>query len=81
MEPKGAQLTEIARLIDAGKLCPSVAAVFWLAEAREAYARAQQGHLHGKGALRVQQEPVEAEARREPGRLATHSGGPAGGSR
>jgi NADPH:quinone reductase-like Zn-dependent oxidoreductase len=77
VEPDGTQLTEIARLIDAGKLCPSVAAVFWLAQAREAYERAQQGHLHGKIALRVRQEPVEAEARREPGRVAT----PAGGSR
>ncbi len=81
VEPNGAQLTEIARLIDAGELCPSVAAVFWLAQAREAYARAQQGHLHGKIALRVQKEPVRAEAPGEPGRLAIHSSTSADGSR
>ncbi len=82
MQQNGAQLLEIARLIDAGQLQPpTVAASFWLAQAREAYARALQGHLHGKIALRVQQDPVETEARRELGRLATHSGGPDGGSR
>lgn len=53
VEPNRAQLSEIAHLIDAGKLCPSLAAVFGLTEAREAYARAQQGHLRGKIALRV----------------------------
>lgn len=38
-----------ARLIDTHELRPpTVAAVFWLAQAREAYAPAQQGHLDGK---------------------------------
>lgn len=38
MEPNRAQLIEIARLIDAGKLRPpTVGAVFWMAQAREAY--------------------------------------------
>ena len=59
MEPNRAQLVEIAHLIDAGELRPpKVAAVFLLAQAREAYARAQQGHLDGKIALRVREEPA-----------------------
>ena len=59
MEPNRAQLAEIAHLIDAGELRPpKVAAVFLLAQAREAYARAQQGHLDGKIALRVREEPA-----------------------
>jgi NADPH:quinone reductase-like Zn-dependent oxidoreductase len=58
MEPNRAQLVEIAHLIDAGELRPSkVAAVFLLPQTREAYARAQQGHLDGKIALRVREEP------------------------
>jgi NADPH:quinone reductase-like Zn-dependent oxidoreductase len=59
MEPNRAQLIEIAHLIDAGELrAPKVAAVFLLAQAREAYARAQQGHVDGKIALRVREEPT-----------------------
>lgn len=66
MEPNRAQLVEIARLIDAGELrAPTVAAVFGLAQAREAYARAQQGHLGGKIALRVREEPAPVEAHRK----------------
>jgi len=49
----GSQLSEIARLIDAGKLKAIVAATFPLAQAREAYALAQQGGNRGKIALRV----------------------------
>jgi NADPH:quinone reductase-like Zn-dependent oxidoreductase len=59
MEPNRAQLVQIAHLIDADELRPpKVAAVFLLAQAREAYARAQQGHLDGKIALRVREEPA-----------------------
>jgi NADPH:quinone reductase-like Zn-dependent oxidoreductase len=59
MEPNRAQLVEIAHLIDAGQLRPpKVAAVFLLAQAREAYARAQQAHVDGKIALRVREEPA-----------------------
>jgi NADPH:quinone reductase-like Zn-dependent oxidoreductase len=55
MEPNRAQLVEIAHLIDSGELRPPkvAAPVFLLAQSREAYARAQQGHLDGKIALRV----------------------------
>ncbi|EEF59733.1 NADP-dependent oxidoreductase [Pedosphaera parvula] len=49
----GSQLAEIVKLIDAGELRVFVAGVFPLAEAREAYDRAQEGKLRGKIALRV----------------------------
>ena len=66
MQPNAAQLLEIARLIDTHELePPTVAAVFWLAQAREAFVRAQQGHLGGKIALRVREEPPQVEARRK----------------
>jgi NADPH:quinone reductase-like Zn-dependent oxidoreductase len=47
------QLTEIARLLDAGKIQPAVTAIFPLREARQAYERALQGHLQGKVVLEV----------------------------
>jgi NADPH:quinone reductase-like Zn-dependent oxidoreductase len=49
----GSQLKQIGQLIDAGELRIFVEAVFPLAEAREAYARAQQGKMRGKIALLV----------------------------
>jgi len=49
----GSQLAEIGNLMDAGELRPFVAGVFPLAEAREAYACAEQGGKRGKIALRV----------------------------
>ena len=74
MEPNRALLIEIARLIDTGELRPPrVAAEFWLVQAREAYTRAQQGHFGGKIALRVREEAVQAEARKEAGRRASLS--------
>jgi NADPH:quinone reductase-like Zn-dependent oxidoreductase len=49
----GSQLTEISNLIDAGELRVFIEDVFPLAKAREAYARAQKGKMHGKIALSV----------------------------
>ncbi len=49
----GRQLTQIARLIDAGELRVFVEGTLPLARAREAYARAHQGKMRGKIALRV----------------------------
>lgn len=46
------QLAQIGKMIDAGELRVFVEAVYPLAEAREAYARAQQGHMRGKIALK-----------------------------
>jgi NADPH:quinone reductase-like Zn-dependent oxidoreductase len=53
VEADGSELAEIARLIDAGVLRAFVAEIFPLSEAVEAYARALQGKMRGKVALRV----------------------------
>jgi len=47
-EPNAAQLGEIARLIDEGKVRVTVAETFPIEQVREAYERAQQGHIRGK---------------------------------
>jgi NADPH:quinone reductase-like Zn-dependent oxidoreductase len=47
------QLTELARLLDAGKIQLVVAAIFPLREARQAYERAGEGHLQGKVVLNI----------------------------
>ena len=49
----GSQLAQIARMIDAGELRVFQEHTFRLEEARDAYARAGQGGLRGKIALRV----------------------------
>lgn len=49
----GAQLAQIAGMIDAGELRVFLGQTFELAEAREAYARAVSGGMRGKVALRV----------------------------
>ena len=49
----GAQLAQIARMIDAGELRVFLRQTFELTEAREAYARARGGGTRGKVALRV----------------------------
>lgn len=49
----GAQLRDIGAAIDAGKLQVFVADVFALTDARQAFARAQQGRMRGKIAVRV----------------------------
>jgi NADPH:quinone reductase-like Zn-dependent oxidoreductase len=57
----GAQLAQFAALIDAGELRVFAEAVFPLAQARQAYARARQGGLRGKIALRVAGAAARAE--------------------
>ena len=56
VEPSRGQLTEIAQLIDAGRLRPIVEAVFPVAQAREAYERGLREHPRGKLILRVVDE-------------------------
>lgn len=51
--PSGAQLEEIGRLIDSGKVRPHVAATFALAEAGAAQERLEQQHSRGKIVLEV----------------------------
>src|SRR2546430_14795590 len=52
-QPNGAQLAEIAKLIDSGKLTPVINRILPLSEARRAHELSQSGHTHGKIALRV----------------------------
>lgn len=49
----GAQLTQLADLIDAGDLHVGIDSVFSLADAAEAHRRAERGHIQGKIILRV----------------------------
>ena len=53
VHPNKAQLVEIARLIDAGRVRPVVDAVFPLPRAREAFERGLLGHTRGKLVLQV----------------------------
>ena len=53
VEPDRELLIQIGALIDAGQLRPIIDAVFPLAQARQAYERAAQGHPRGKIVLRV----------------------------
>jgi NADPH:quinone reductase-like Zn-dependent oxidoreductase len=52
-QPNGAQLAEIAKIIDSGKLAPIIDRIFPLSEARRAHELSRSGHTHGKIALRV----------------------------
>jgi NADPH:quinone reductase-like Zn-dependent oxidoreductase len=52
-QPSGAQLAEIAKIIDSGKLAPIIDRIFPLCEARRSHELSQSGHTHGKIALRV----------------------------
>ena len=50
-DPSGAQLREIARLVDEGTLRPEVSAVYPLADAREAFMAKSTEHIPGKVVL------------------------------
>jgi NADPH:quinone reductase-like Zn-dependent oxidoreductase len=52
-QPNGAQLAEISKIIEAGKLAPIIDRILPLSEARRAHELSQSGHTHGKIALRV----------------------------
>ncbi len=51
--PSGEQLSEIAKIIDSGKLAPIINRIIPLSEARRAHELSQSGHTHGKIVLRV----------------------------
>jgi NADPH:quinone reductase-like Zn-dependent oxidoreductase len=55
-QPNGAQLAVIGQMIDDGKVIPSVARVFPLAEAAKAERQLEDGHVRGKIVLEVQQQ-------------------------
>jgi len=48
VRPDGRQLSEIAALIDAGKIRTTIAAVFPLREAGRAHEQSKTGHTRGK---------------------------------
>jgi NADPH:quinone reductase-like Zn-dependent oxidoreductase len=50
-DPSGAQLREVTRLVDQGKLRPRVGAVYPLADAREAFMAKSTQHIPGKVVL------------------------------
>src|SRR6202035_1020009 len=49
----GAQLAEIAKIIDSGKLAPIIDRILPLSEVRRAHELSKSGHTHGKIVLRV----------------------------
>ncbi|MGH8585072.1 MAG: zinc-binding dehydrogenase [Gammaproteobacteria bacterium] len=53
VQPSATQLTELAKLVESGKLRPIVETVFPLSEARHAHELSQTGHTRGKIVLRV----------------------------
>jgi NADPH:quinone reductase-like Zn-dependent oxidoreductase len=53
VQPDGAQLGEIAKLIDSAKLKPVIDRILPLSEARRAHELTQDGHIRGKIVLRV----------------------------
>jgi NADPH:quinone reductase-like Zn-dependent oxidoreductase len=53
VQPDGAQLGEIAKLIDSAKLKPVIDRILPLREARRAHELSQSGHVRGKIVLRV----------------------------
>ncbi len=54
--PSGAQLAEIAKIIDAGKLAPVIDRILPLSEVRRAHELSQSGHTRGKIVLRVKDQ-------------------------
>jgi NADPH:quinone reductase-like Zn-dependent oxidoreductase len=52
-QPNGAQLAEIAKIIDSGQLAPVIDRILPLSEVRRAHELSKSGHTHGKIVLRV----------------------------
>jgi NADPH:quinone reductase-like Zn-dependent oxidoreductase len=52
-QPNGAQLAEIANIIDSGKLAPVIDRILPLSEVRRAHELSKSGHTHGKIVLRI----------------------------
>ena len=53
LQPDGAQLSRIAKVIDSGKLKPVIDRILPLSQARRAHELSEEGHLRGKIVLRV----------------------------
>ena len=52
-QPNSAQLAEIAKIIDSGKLAPVIDRILPLSEVRRAHELSKSGHTHGKIVLRI----------------------------
>jgi NADPH:quinone reductase-like Zn-dependent oxidoreductase len=52
-QPNGAQLAEIAKIIDSGQLAPVIDRILPLSEVRRAHELSKSGHTHGKIVLRI----------------------------
>jgi NADPH:quinone reductase-like Zn-dependent oxidoreductase len=52
-QPNGAQLAQIAKIIDSGKMAPVIDRIIPLSEVRRAHELSKSGHTHGKIVLRV----------------------------
>jgi NADPH:quinone reductase-like Zn-dependent oxidoreductase len=55
VQPDGAQLSKIAKLIDSAKLKPIIDRILPLSQARRAHELSQDGHIRGKIVLRVKE--------------------------
>ncbi|MCG3122169.1 MAG: 2-haloacrylate reductase [Phycisphaerales bacterium] len=64
VQPNGAQLAEIAALIDSGALKPTVSHVFPLDQAGKAHEQSQTGHTRGKIVLEVVPRSEESPTRK-----------------
>jgi NADPH:quinone reductase-like Zn-dependent oxidoreductase len=51
--PSGAQLAEVAKIIDSGQLAPVIDRILPLSEVRRAHELSKSGHTHGKIVLRI----------------------------
>ena len=55
VQPNGAQLNKIAKLLDSAKLRPTIDRILPLSEARRAHELSESGHVRGKIVLRVKE--------------------------
>jgi NADPH:quinone reductase-like Zn-dependent oxidoreductase len=55
VQPNGAQLDKIAKLLDSAKLRPTIDRILPLSEARRAHELSESGHVRGKIVLRVKE--------------------------
>lgn len=63
-QPNGAQLAEIAKIIESNKLAPIIDRILPLSEARRAHELSQSGHTQGKIVLRVKNGDGTLERKR-----------------
>src|SRR4029077_6978507 len=74
-QPNGAQLAEIAKIIDSGELAPVIDRILPLSETRRAHELSQSGHTHGKIALRVNNGDGTLERKQSRSRSGTSRSG------